>query len=201
MKLIPKMLLGLGLMALPALCSPIVMNQWYTFGWSGAPTTPGLGGSPFGPYTGTLGTVIAGTTCSPGPAPCTDPWTFTGAANLVLQDLFYDGDQFQVFDFGSSIGTTSVPANDGTLCGASPANDPAGCSGNAKFSSGTFALGSGSHSITISVIAETPNTTSGAAVFELTSVTQPSVPEPTTLSMMGLGLGGLFLGWRARRKV
>ena len=193
------MLLGMSLMALPAFCGAISMNQWYTFGWSGAPITDAINLGAGSAYTGYLGTPIAGLTCATS-TPCfdtTDPWTFTGTATLVVQDLYFDGDRFNVLDFGSLIGTTSNPVNDGTFCGISPGNDPLGCSGNVKFSRGVFNLGAGAHSLTIQIIQETTNITSGQAVFQLVGA---GVPEPTTWSMMGLGLGALVFGWRARRK-
>ncbi len=200
MKLIPKMLLGMGLMALPAFCGAISLDQWYVFGWNGNPTTDALNKGTSSGYVGSLGTSIAGLSC-PGAAPCSDltsPWTFTGAADITVQDLYYAGDRFSVFDFGSLVGTTSNPANDGTYCG----NDPAAC-GSVKFSKGTFSLGSGAHSLTIQIIQETSAVNSGSAVFRLAAGSgggEPGVPEPTTLSMMGLGLGALIFGWRARRK-
>jgi hypothetical protein len=207
-KLIPKALLGLGLMALPAFCGAISENTWYTFGWigTGAPTDAG-GGSAFPAYS-TGGTSVSNLPCSPSAAFCdsfTQPWVFTGSGTIFVQDLYYDGDQFQVWDNGSLLGTTSTPSNDGTLCGASPYNNPnaTGCAGNTKFSTGSFTLSSsGVNDISIKVIAETNGITSGQAVFEITAPVQPpppTVPEPTTLSMMGLGLG-LFFGLRARRK-
>ena len=203
MKLIPKLLLGMGLVALPALCGPIVTNQWYAFGWNGSAPTFGTSLGAGSGYTGSSGTPIAALACA-GTAPCTDPWTFSGAASLVVQDLYFDGDRFSIFDSGVLIGATSVPLNDGTACG----NDPVGCVGNVKFSSGTFNFGAGSHSITMQVLQESNGFSSGQAVFELlaggttttTTTTTGGVPEPTTLSMMGLGLGALIFGWRARRK-
>jgi hypothetical protein len=52
--LMEKLLLGLGLAALPALCGPIsITNQWTTFGWSASAPTNAFGG--LRGYTGTLG--------------------------------------------------------------------------------------------------------------------------------------------------
>jgi hypothetical protein len=197
--LIAKTLLGLAVAALPALCGPIsITNQWTAFGWSGSAPTNAFGGS--SGYSGSLGTTVLGTTCV-GSSPCdsfSQPFTFTGPATFTIQDLFSDGDRFNIFIDGSLTGTaSSVPANDGTACG----NDPAGCVGNAKFSSGSISIsGAGAHSISISVTQEATGVTSGQAVFKLAASGGGAVPEPTTLSLMGLGLGGLFLGWRGRKK-
>jgi hypothetical protein len=182
-----------ALAALPAVCGPISLGNWYSFGWvpvnySNNPLPQAMGGFPG--YTGVNGTTILGTTCS-GTAPCTDPWTFTaaGSVDLYVSDLFYDGDQFAVYDNGVLLGYTSSPANDGTYCN----NDPSLC-GSSKFSHGVFILGSGNHSITIFLVGETNGINSGRAAFQLSAV-----PEPTTLGMMGIGFGALLLGWRFRR--
>jgi PEP-CTERM motif len=198
-KLIPKMLLGLGLAALPAFCNPIVLNQWYLFTWNTTASlpTPGLdtGGTSASTYPISGGLTVSTGTCA-GSSPCTaEPWTFTGQAVLNVQDLFHDGDRFEIFDNGTSKGMTSIPSSaaQDPLCG----NDPLVCALDPNFSSGSFIIsGSGAHSITIMVTQRLITTSSGAA-FELTAV-----PEPTTLSLMGLGLGlgGLLLRWRARRK-
>ena len=204
MKLIPKILLGLGLMALPAFCGPIgIGSGWYVFIWG-----PGLGptgtamdafaaGGTSG-YTGTLNTPIAGISCTPSnTAPCdsfSQPFSFSGAATLVVNDLFFDGDRFQIYDNGVLIGTTSVPGTTQPSCG----NDPAGCT-QSYMSKGSFVISNtGLNSISINLIEETPGINNGQAVLEL--LAGPAVPEPTTLSMMGLGLGALLFGWRARRK-
>ena len=170
------------------------------------PSTDAFGG--VSGYTGSLGTSVSGTSCI-GASPCDSflqPFTFTGPATLDIQDLFNDGDKFQVFVDGVSVGMTSSPTNDGTLCG----NDPLSCVGNSKFSSGAFVIsGAGNHTISISVIQEsTVGTETDEAALELIGSGGGGgggggggVPEPTTFSLMALGLGGLLLGWRARRKV
>ena len=144
-------------------------------------------------------------TCS-GPAPCdsfSQPFTFSGAATLIVQDLFFAGDQFQIYDNGAflaGVNTTPTPIPGGFSCG----DDPLGCP-SPKWSSGTFSLGSGSHAISIKVIAEAIGFTTGRGVLELLpSAPVPEsttvVPEPTTLSMLGLGLGALLFCRRSRQK-
>src|SRR5690242_1170283 len=75
------------------------------------------------------------------------PWTFvapTDGATLTLTDAFTSGDRFQVFDFGASLGLTSLPTG-GSNCGS----DPGVCLGTAGISSGTFSLAAGNHFLTI----------------------------------------------------
>jgi hypothetical protein len=76
------------------------------------------------------------------PAP---PWTFTAGATgvkLTVTDAFLIGDRFEVFDAGVSLGQTSAVAVGGS-CGS----DPVPCLASASHA--TWALGAGSHSITI----------------------------------------------------
>ena len=88
-----------------------------------------------------------------------------------------------------SIGTTSVPVNDGTACG----NDPLGCTGN-DWSHGTFVLGSGNHSITMTLVAAATGYISGGAAFELTTAAPTPTPGPPTFGLVILGCVGLALG-------
>ena len=77
------------------------------------------------------------------------PWTFNGSGFLIVQDLFFSGDQFRIFDNGSRIGDTSSPNGTSISCDT----DPVICFENAGMSSGIFPLGPGNHSIVIQVIA------------------------------------------------
>src|SRR4051812_15825466 len=115
-------------MTLPAFCGSIgTLNQWYVFGWdsssSGLPAYAFAFGSGSG-YS-VLGTTVSGISCA-GAVPCstfTQPFTFSGAGTLVVQDLFFAGDQFQIYDNSALVFTTSAPVNGGPTCG----NDPVAC--------------------------------------------------------------------------
>jgi len=106
------------------------------------------------------------------------PWNFTapaGGATISVTDAFLVGDRFEVFDFGSSIGLTSVPSTSGS-CG----DDPVPCMADPNASSGTFFLGPGAHSITFGVV-DNPNG-SGAQYFRVDSGNAVFLPFLSRLS-------------------
>jgi hypothetical protein len=178
-----KIIVGLVFLALsagPGFCSAISVGNWYSDYWDG-PVETTLTDGPN--YTGSSGTVLL----DPGSA----PWTFTGPAVLFVTDILIDGDQFEVFDNGVEVGTTSTPVNDGSNCG----DDPVNCGGG-DWSQGTFDFGAGPHSITMTIIAESSGTGGeGVGAFELTTT-----PEPASFGLMGLGCLGLVLGRRRFRR-
>ena len=155
--------------------APIALNQWYTLGFGGNV------GSSFGSGAGfTLGTDPASIAA---PAPT---WTFTlpKGGTLTVVDGFLSGDQFNVTDFGSSLGDTSVPTP-----GASCGNNITACLQNPAMSKAVFALGAGTYAIDGTLIASSP-VLGGAAFFEVTART---IPEPGTLGLLGTGVIGLAL--------
>ena len=146
-------------MAGPSLMGPVPTGgPWIEFAFFGKGSSA-TGCSPADP---------AGPGCAPssagnsvfGGAP---PWTFTapaGGANLTVTDAFLRGDQFEIFDSGTSIGSTSIPATSGA-CG----DDPDPCLADAGVSHGVFPMAAGAHSITIKAKASPFG--AGAAYFRI----------------------------------
>jgi hypothetical protein len=117
------------------------------------------------------------------------PFTFDVpfATSLKVTDCFQTGDQFEVYDWGVSIGTTS-PVPQGTDWTSSPDYAFA----NAPWSSGEFLLGPGAHSITLQVIQNPYDY--GTAYLRADG----TVPVPGALLLGTLGAG--FVGWLRRRR-
>ncbi len=118
------------------------------------------------------------------------PFTFSGPALLEVTDAFVPGDQFEVFDNGVLLGETSTPTF--ALINVS---DPDSAFGNPDFSSGSWALGDGPHSITIETIASL--TGGGEAYIQADST---AAPEPASLILLGIGTIGA-VGVVRRRKL
>lgn len=168
-----------ALTSLQAGATPISVNQWYGFGFAGA-TSPLTDGSGF-----VLPTNPAGIA-----APAT-PWTFTLAnpGTLTVLDLFDSVDRFELFDFGASLGLTSVPTGGGA-CGS----DITCALADLDYSRGIFNLAAGLHSITGTQVAGVP----GAGAFRVSARTT-AVPAPSSILLFVLGLG-LVAGVRLRRR-
>jgi len=173
--------------ARPASAGVISTGVYYEFGFSTA-GTPATGCDPADP---------AGPFCLPsGGTPTTfldaPPWTFTAPSFgivLTVVDAFNSGDRFQLFDFGTSIGLTSVP-----VAGASCGDDPVVCLANPAMSKGTFSLAAGNHSLTL-----TPTATVGGGGAGYLRI--DAVPEPATWVLFGAGALGLLLVKRRRAGV
>ncbi len=149
--------LGFATFTATANASPISLDQWIDFNFSGVVGDPLLGGSAGSPA-----------------------WTFDCPfvyCKVVVTDGFLPIDQFQFFDFGVAIGTTSVPSGDVShTCGA----DPVACLNDPQMSHGHFYIGTGSHSLTGILTMGNPSLP-GTAFFIV-------VPTPGTLLLIGAGL-------------
>jgi MYXO-CTERM domain-containing protein len=108
---------------------------------------------------------------------------------LDVTDVLAKGDRFEIFDFGSSVGLTSLVA---TASGGE--TDPDAAFNDPTYSSGRFTLADGSHSITIFAV---ENPYGGGSGVLRASV----VPEPSTLIIWSLlGALGIAVGWWRRRR-
>ena len=112
------------------------------------------------------------------------PWTFAGAAQLTITDVFESGDRFEVFDFGVSLGLTSA-----SVIGADCGDDPVPCLANAAISHGSFFLGAGPHSITLVAVDSPGGLGTGYLMVAL-------VPEPSILLLLAIGV----LAWGLRER-
>src|SRR5258706_6108269 len=93
----------------------------------------------------------------------TSPWTFAGPATMFITDIGHIGDRFSWAD---SIGGGSGTTTDVTNSGLDPCGLDIACSAlNHNYSQGTFSLGTGNHSLTLSIIQNALGTTGGQAVF------------------------------------
>jgi len=171
--------------AVPTKAGPVNFNTFYEFAFTGTgiPATGCDPADPAGPFC----LDSSGTPTQFAPAP---PWTFSSAAGVLLTvtDAFQAGDRFQVFDFGASLGLTSLPVGSGD-CG----DDPLPCLADPSHSSRVFSLVAGNHSITIVPVLSPSG--GGSGYFRATEV-----PEPTTLMLLGSGLVGLYLKRRTRTR-
>lgn len=169
-------LLCLASAAFPVCADPVTFGQWYEFRFLGP---------------GSFGTACALPFCFPGvdstfaPGP---PWTFSSSVsvNVTLTDAFPAGDSFSLFDFDNLIGSTPLVA---VSIGCT--NDPNVCLADPTVSHRVFVLPPGNHSLTIR--ADNVPFGTGAAFFRV-----DPVPEPTTLLLLGTGLGGLAIKTRKK---
>jgi len=120
-----------------------------------------------------------------------EDWTFTGAATLVVTDLYVPGDEYAVYDNGVLLGNSNAVPDWSTFesdpYAAPPwTSDPGTAYDDAEyFSHFGYDLGAGSHDITIMAT----NLPSG---FSDSTVTLEVItPEPGSIFLFGTGLAGL----------
>lgn len=183
LKLILACVVGFGVSA-AVKADPIVFANplWYEFSFDGP-----------GSFAGSCGALCIPSSGGNSIFAPPQPWTFTAPTGgiLTVTDANVNGDRFEIFDFGVSLGLTSEPAQTISSC----SNDPVPCSTDPLMSHGTFALAVGNHSITIQVVLSRFG--EGVGYFR-TDIAQ--VPEPGVLLLVLVAMGMLWGGFAGRRK-
>jgi len=124
------------------------------------------------------------------------PFTFSSSSpvDVYITDDFESGDRFEIFDFGVSLGLTSVPT-----VGDVDEMGPAAAFLDPDYSHGVFTVGPGDHSITIEVLAGSIDLGRGYIKAEFSQLA--AVPEPATLALCAVGaLSGLIVRRFRRRQ-
>lgn len=160
---------------------PINQNTWYQFASAGAGIAA-TGCDPADP----LGPFCLSSSGTPTEFADAPPWTFTvlETSFFTVTDVFGAGDVFEVFDFGTSLGVTSLPGQGNCF------DDPVPCLANPTISHRTFVVGAGNHQISITPAASPFGESTGHFILTAT-------PEPGTWLTLAAGLSAL--GLRRRR--
>lgn len=126
------------------------------------------------------------------------PFTYvsTDWTKVTVTDVAYCGDQFEIYNNGSLVGTTSVPMSSPRYSSTSFEY----CCENSPWSSGVFLLSPGSQALTFKTIQTARGYTDGNAYFRVDAATGPmppaiAAPGTVVLGMLGSGL----VGWLLKR--
>jgi hypothetical protein len=137
----------------------------------------------------------------PGSTATPAPFSFTAPASGAIvkaTDAFLYGDRFELFDFGGSLGMTSIAGSDVT------SSDPDLAYDILPYSKGAFFVGAGNHEITI-ITTDSPYGGGGAyfradtaKLINRAPLDSSLAPEPGSMAL--LAMGALPLLRRLRRK-